>query len=333
MMAKIKLGGKRDDQPEENIIQKSRRLAAESQGTEKFVEEEPISLPADSPLSKLRIIPIERIRPGRYQTRMREENDPEDELRQQIAADLETHETLEHVFIVSIDPDDSSFYNLKRGGHRRLTFASEFGAKQVWIWIDEYNQEDMARGTYFENNGRKNLTTVEEGEFFLRVQEDKEWTQTEIAQRFKVAGGQPHVARAMKAASYPNDIKQMLFQDPDRGERAAEKLAQLEALGPEEAKKLRAPLITAFLSKDPKEKLSTDGIQIAVDYLLNGTPSDAVEKPEKLEVQVVKRVGYARSASKTFDRYIRELGDERPSQLDRLELEQLQKHLQEILSR
>ncbi len=125
----------------------------------------------------------------------------------------------------------------------------------------------------------------------------------------------------------------MLFHDPDRGERAAENLARLEELGPEEAKKLRAPLIAAFLSKDPKEKLSTDGIQIAIDYLLNKTSSNTIEEREKLEVQAVKRVEYARSASKTFNRYIRELGDERPSQLDRLELEQLQKHLQEILSR
>jgi len=284
---------------------------------------------------QFQLVPIDIIRPGPYQVRIVVDPEKDEQLRTQIRADLEKHDTLQFVFVVSIDQDDDHFYNPKMGGHRRLKIAQELGVKEVYIWIEEYDQEELARGTYFENNrgARQDLTIVEEGELFRRVQQRLGWTQTTIAERFYVEGGQPHVARCIQAASYPDDIQRMLFQDPDRGMRAAEKLAQLEALGSEKAREVRAPLIEAFLDK----KLSTDSIQIAVDRILSRTSFEEMEQGQQelfaLPVEQLRRLERATTARKSFGRYLREIGEAQPSTEERAELEMLRQQIEAILAR
>src|SRR5215472_6213673 len=141
---------------------------------------------------QFQLVPVDSIRPGPYQVRMLVDPEKDEQLRKQIQRDLERHGTLQFVFVVSLDQDDKHFYNPKMGGHRRLKIAQELGVKEVFIWIDSYDQEELARGTYFENNpgARQDLTIVEEGELFRRVQQRLGWTQTTIAERFSVEGGQ-----------------------------------------------------------------------------------------------------------------------------------------------
>jgi ParB/RepB/Spo0J family partition protein len=281
---------------------------------------------------QFQLVLIDSVRPGPYQVRMLVDPEKDEQLRKQIETDLERHGTLQCIFVVSVDQDDEHFYNPKMGGHRRLKIAQVLGVKEVFIWIDSYDQEELARGTYFENNpgARQDLTIVEEGELFRRVQQRLGWTQTTIAERFSVEGGQPHVARCIQAASYPDDIRQMLFQDPERGMRAAEKLAQLEALGPERGREARVPLIEAFL----KKKLSTDSIQIAVDRILGRASFEEGDQQEPaLPIEQLRRLERATTARKSFGRYLREIGEARPSDEERAELEMLRQQIEAILAR
>ncbi len=296
--------------------------------------------PTDPRLARLKIVSIEQIRPGRYQSRLVIDPAKDEQLRKQIQADLEAHETLQHVFVVVVDPDDDQFYNPKMGGHRRLKIAKELGVQEVFIWVEDYDQEELARGTYFENNrgARQDLTIVEEGELFRRVQESLGWTQTQIAERFYVEGGQPHVSRCIQAASYPEDLQQMLFHDPDRGMRVAGILFALEVLGPEEAKKARAPLIAAFLSENPKERLSTDAIQIAVDRLLGKAPTEESttalhERVALPSVGHLRRLERVTGVGKSFERFKKEVGDEPLTEEERTKLLALQEDIQTLLTR
>ena len=306
-------------------------------GTNGLSAQEQVQLP--SWFQQFQLVSIDSIRPGPFQVRMVIDPEKDEQLRKQIRTDLEHHDTLQHVFVVVLDPDDNAFYNPKLGGHRRLNIAKELGVKEVFIWIEEYDQEELARGTYFENNrgARQDLTIVEEGELFRRVQKTLGWTQTTIAERFYVEGGQSHVARCMQAASYPEDIRRMLFKDPERGMRAAEKLAQLEALGPEEAREARAPLIEGFLAKDSQKRLSTDSIQIAVDRILGMASFEegALRQggPQQLPVEQLRRLERATTARKSFGRYMREIGEARPSVEERAELESLRRQIEAILAR
>lgn len=295
--------------------------------------------PSDPRLARLKIISIESIRPGRYQSRMVVDPAKDEQLRKQIQADLEAHETLQHVFVVVVDPDDDTFYNLKMGGHRRLKIAKELGVQEVFIWVEDYDQEELARGTYFENNrgARQDLNIVEEGELFRRVQESLGWTQIQIAERFYIEGGQPHVSRCIQAASYPDDLKHMLFRDPDRGMRVAGILFALEVLGEEEAKKARVPLIAAFLSENPKERLSTDAIQIAVNRILGKTsPAETrlTQEPAPLPpVRHLRRLERVTGVGKSFERFKKEIGDEPLTDEERTKLLALQEEIQALLTR
>lgn len=291
---------------------------------------------------QFQLVPIDQIRPGPFQVRMVKDEEKDEQLRKQIREDLSKYQTVQHVFIVVPDQEDGRFYNPQMGGHRRLEISREEGAKQVFIWVKEYNLEELARGTYAENDPgtRQELTIPEQGEQFRRVQHLLGWTQTEIAERFHVVGGQPHVARCIQAASYPEDIRKMLYKDPDRGMRAAHILAQLdEALGPEKALEARAPLIEAFLAK----QLNTDALQIAVDHVkrktlpgisLPGKPITQGEVPAApLSIEEAQQLEQATRVRKSVERYARDLGESKPSAKVREELLRTRQKIDAILAR
>jgi ParB/RepB/Spo0J family partition protein len=270
---------------------------------------------------QFKLVPIDMIRPGPYQVRMVKDPEKDEQLRAQIREDLAKYQTVQHVFIVMPDQRDSRYYNPQMGGHRRLEIAEEEGVQQVFIWIKDYDQEELARGTYAENDRgtRQELTIVEEGEMFWRVQQTLGWTQQQIADNFHVVGGQPHVARCIQAASYPEDIKRMLLKDPERGMRAAHILAQLdEAFGPQKAIEVREPLIRAFEAKT----LPTDALQLQVDHLLGkhhlkekipisgGVP---LSPPDPLSEEQLLRLERATTVQKSFVRYQKTVGQAHPS--------------------
>jgi len=293
----------------------------------------------DPRLDGLKIVPIRQIRPGFFQSRLVEDQAKDDLLRKRMQADLNNHKIPRHAFAVVVDPDDSAFYNPKMGGHRRLKIAQELGVTEVCVWVDEYDAVELARGTYTENDPatRQDLNIVEEGRFFQRAQEKLDWTQTEIAERFDVDGGQPHVSRCIQAASYPPDLQHMLFKDPDRGMRAAVILFQLEALGKEEAVRAREPLIAAFLAENPKDRLSTDALQIAVNRKLGKSPSangrSAPEAEAPLSVQNIRRLERVSGVGKSLERFRKEIGTEPPTGEERHQLQALQEQINELLAR
>jgi ParB/RepB/Spo0J family partition protein len=289
----------------------------------------------DPRLQELKIIPIGKIRPGFFQSRLVVDPEKDDRLRKRMQADLKDGKVLRHVFPVVVDPDDVAYFNPKMGGHRRLKIAQELGLTEVCVWIDDYDTEELARGTYTENDPatRQDLNIVEEGVFFQRALSKLGWTQTELAEKFEIEGGQSHVSRCIQAASYAPDIQQMLFREPDRGMRAAVILNQLEGLGEEKAKELRKPLIAAYLAENPRNRLSTDALQIAVDRIL--TPSTLKEEPAEALPPVIqlRRLERISGVDKSLERLKKEIGNGPPTPEERQKLRASLNALQEILAR
>lgn len=290
----------------------------------------------DARLQELKIVPIGKVRPGFFQSRLIVDHEKDERLRKRMQADLKNGRILRHVFPVVIDPDDTTFYNPKMGGHRRLKIAQELGMTEVCVWVDEYDTEELARGTYSENDPatRQDLNVVEEGLFFQRALSKLGWTQTELAEKFEVEGGQSHISRCIQAASYATDIQEMLFQDPERGMRAAVILNQLEVLGEEKAKDLRKPLVAAYLAENPRDRLSTDALQIAVDRLLHPSPS-LEEPPATILAPVVqlRRLERISGIDKSVERLKKEIGNDPPTLEERQKLQASLNALQEILAR
>ncbi len=110
-------------------------------------------------------------------------------------------------------------------------------------------------------------------------------------------------------------------------------LNQLEVLGEEKAKDLRRPLIAAYLAENPRDRLSTDALQIAVDRLLH--PSPFPEEPAKMLSPVVKlrRLERISGVDKSLERLKKEIGGDLPTLEERQKLQASLNVLQEILAR
>jgi ParB/RepB/Spo0J family partition protein len=273
------------------------------------------------PSRRLITVPIERIRPGRYQKR--ESVDPEkyQQLKDQIA-DL----GFNFVAVLFADPDDESFYNPAMGGHLRIQAATELGIPEVLAVIREYDRVALAKGTYMENQGRQQLTLVEEGLIFQACQDDLGWTQEEIAKNLIVPGGRSHVALCMLTVTAAPDLREMLRKDPKRGQRAFYYFRQLDELGQEKAMELRAPHIEDFLVG----KISTDEVRLIMKQILE-RESGQTEEPVSLDQ--ARRQHKIASTLAGFQRFEKEIGTAMPSPSEREALQNLKGKIEEILAR
>lgn len=282
-------------------------------------EEEKQSLPEW--MRNLQLISIDRIRPGRYQKRTEEAKDHlvYQQLETQMRSDYECDQ-LRLFLVVMPDPDDSSFYNPSRGGHRRTEIAKRIGVKEILCFVEEaYDAQELLRGTYAENFGRQNLTTIEEGYIYQAAIEDNGWTQEEVAKHLNVPGGRMHVAHCIRSTYYKPDIQAMIYKAPERSKRVASALTRLDSL-PDAVEK-RAPIIADFLN----EKITVDRVEIMVERLLQGK--------ETVPIKEIARTDRIRATRKGFGRYLKEIGNQKPSDEEREELEALSKEIAEILAR
>src|SRR5947207_7774681 len=215
------------------------------------------SLSTLPPSRRLVTLPIDRIRPGRYQKRETVNEEEYQQLKDQIV-----ELGLQFTAVVCHDPEDGKYYNLMMGGHLRIRAAAELGITEVQAVIQDYDRLRLAKGTYFENRGRQSLTIIEEGLVFQQLQEDEEWSQEKIAQELKV--NRSYVSLCILSANSAPDIQEMLRVDPRRGQRCFYYLRQLDDLGLEKAMSLRAPIIEGFLS----ETISTDQVKLLVEQII-----------------------------------------------------------------
>lgn len=273
-------------------------------------------------MRNLQLVPIERIKPGRYQARKEEAKDQAiyQQLETQMQSDYERGQ-LRLFLSVMPDPDDPTFYNPSRGGHRRIEIARRIGVKEILCFVEDvYDAKELLRGTYAENLGRQNLTMIEEGYIYQAALDDNpDWTQDDVAAHLHVSGGRMHVAHCIRSINYASDIQAMIYAAPERSKRVASALAKLDPL-PDAAKK-RVKIIADFLS----EKLTVDQVEVMVERLLNG------KKP--LGVKEIARIERIQSTRKGFARYLKEIGAQKPDEEERRELEGLFREIQEILAR
>jgi ParB/RepB/Spo0J family partition protein len=280
--------------------------------------------------SRITIVPINKIRPGRYQKR--ETVDPE---KYQQLKDQIRELGFQFVAVLCPDPDDSAYYNLMMGGHLRIQAASELGITEVSAIIREYDRVALAKGTYFENNGRQSLTPMEEGLIFQQCMNDEGWTQQEVAEKLIVSGGQSYISFCINAAMAAPDLQEMLRKEPGRGRRCFSYLLRLDALGQEKALKLREPIIRDFLDG----KVTTDEVEVQVNRILKREQSSEEPSGEEDEARDsdslddVKQQSKLLSAIKGFHRFEKIIGSSPPSPEVRESLLILKQKIESILGR
>jgi ParB/RepB/Spo0J family partition protein len=257
-------------------------------------------------------------------------------------------------------------WQISAGGHNRVAAAKVAGFTSYPVIIVDYNDEDAALGTAWENLAREDLSPLEEGDLYLKIRKSRGYNRDELAEELGVSPDRIKECEAL--AHSAEDIKEMIRRikalgngnDTDRGLQAAKQLRRLDILDQRReglATHIRAPLIDAFVY----ERITTSEVGLAATKLLGAEDPEAqlaailrslhqkdemeedeAQPSERNTRQVEKK--YAKEPSlqretklslltRNFKVFTQLLGDTPPSEEEKLVLNDLRRQIDTIMSR
>ena len=167
-------------------------------------------------------VPIELVRPGRYQPR--HNFDPE--AMESLVASIREKGILQPL-LVRRDPEIAGEYELV-AGERRWRAAQIAGLHEVPVVVRDLADRDALEIALIENVQRQDLTPLEEAEGYRRLMDEFDHTQEDLAR--SVGKSRSHVANMMRLLALPDSVKELM----DRGDlTAGHARALLTAADPE----------------------------------------------------------------------------------------------------
>ena len=166
---------------------------------------------ADSagPIKGLRTVPVELLRPGRFQPRRVFDQAAIDDLVESVR-----EKGVLQPILVRRHPNDGESFEII-AGERRWRAAQAASLHQVPIIIRELTDREALEVALIENLQRQDLSPLEEAQGYRRLMDDFSHTQEELAKT--VGKSRSHVANMMRLLTLPVPVKQML----DGGELSA----------------------------------------------------------------------------------------------------------------
>jgi ParB family transcriptional regulator, chromosome partitioning protein len=166
---------------------------------------QPSAAEGGSELSRaLRSLPVETLRPGRFQPRR---------VFDQAAIEDLVHSVREkgilQPLVVRRHPDEPEFYEII-AGERRWRAAQAAGLHEVPAIVRDLSDREALEVALIENLQRQDLSPLEEAEGYRRLMDDFAHTQEELAKA--VGKSRSHVANMMRLLALPQPVKQMLDQ-------------------------------------------------------------------------------------------------------------------------
>ena len=154
-------------------------------------------------------VPIEFLRPGKFQPRHSIDKANIEELAQSIR-----DKGILQPILVRRHPDDPSAYEII-AGERRWRAAQRASLHEVPVIIKELADRNALEVALVENLQRLDLSPLEEAESYRRLMQEFEYTQEALAK--SVSKSRSHVANMMRLLDLPDVVKQLL----DAGELSA----------------------------------------------------------------------------------------------------------------
>ncbi len=167
-------------------------------------------------------LPLEGIRPGRFQPR-REVR--EDQLRELVDS-IRSQGVLQPVVV----RPQGGWYELV-AGERRWRAAGLAGLREIPAVVREMSDEEAALAALVENLQREDLHFLEEAEAYRRIMETFGLTQEELARR--VGKSQATVANKLRLLRLPEDVRRRISREMIT-ERHARELLALDPAGQRE---------------------------------------------------------------------------------------------------
>lgn len=152
-----------------------------------------------------RKVPIEQLKPGRYQPRHFMDEVKIEELAQSIREN-----GIIQPLLVRRSSNESSFFEII-AGERRWRAAQLAKMHEVPIIIKEMTDQEALEIGLVENLQRQDLSVLEEADGYKRLIEEFSHTQEELSKT--VGKSRSHVANMMRLLSLPEQVKNMLDQN------------------------------------------------------------------------------------------------------------------------
>lgn len=173
---------------------------------------------------------------------------------------------------------------------------SEFGA--IPVQIGAYSDQQMASLAWAENAQRKDLTPLEEARAIEKAIDSFGWTQAEAAEHFGLA--RATVANKLRLLHLPDDVQGFLHQGRI-SERAASSMLPIYGLPQEVRDKIRDAdnfyYNEAEILKAAEEGKSSDEIRTRVERAISGATESLDRHPFPLDEAVAANLDGVRSAS------------------------------------
>ena len=146
-----------------------------------------------------RTLPVERLRPGRYQPRQRF-----DDGEMKALVDSINRQGILQPILVRRDPDEPELFEIV-AGERRWRAAQSAQLHEVPVVIRDMSDGDALQIALVENIQRQDLNPLEEADGYRRLMEEFGHGQTEIAEA--VGKSRSHVANSIRLLSLPDEVK------------------------------------------------------------------------------------------------------------------------------
>lgn len=153
-------------------------------------------------LKGFKAVPIEYLRPGRYQPR----HDAEDDQLGNLAQSIREQGILQPI-LVRRHPEEADAYEII-AGERRWRAAQLAELHQVPVVVKELSDKESLEIALVENLQRQDLSALEEAQGYRRLMEEFSYAQEGLAQA--VGKSRSHVANMMRLLGLPDPVKDLL---------------------------------------------------------------------------------------------------------------------------
>jgi ParB family chromosome partitioning protein len=157
-----------------------------------------------TPGPQARMIPIERLHPGKYQPRHRFDDAALDAL----AASLKQQGVLQPL-LVRPHPTRKQEYEIV-AGERRWRAAQRAKLHEMPVLVREFDDRQTLEVALVENVQREDLSAIEEAEGYRRLMEEFQHTQDALAS--SLGKSRSHIANTLRLLNLPDAVKRLIEQ-------------------------------------------------------------------------------------------------------------------------
>lgn len=205
-------------------------------------DDEPTDLGELDKLRSSKTVPVEFIRPGKFQPR----HNFDDERFQELVESVRAKGILQPI-LVRRHPDDRNSYEII-AGERRWRAAQMVQLHDVPVIIRDFSDKEALEVALVENLQRQDLSAIEEAEGYRRLMDEFQHTQEDLA---KVVGkSRSHVANTLRLLTLPALVRTLV----EEGTLSAGHARAL--LGAPNAEELAEKVVAKGLSVRQTEKLA-----------------------------------------------------------------------------